>query len=100
MLFDIYFFGFLIVEYQREQLESDLEKEKLETTRLKDIDKDLNKTKTTLNEMKIKLEKTTLELGKMEAKNKSLAKHDQVKKNDKKHPCFIPLDSGIKNDQW
>jgi hypothetical protein len=62
-------------------LKSDLDKERTETSKVVKMDEDLSETKQILKDMQKKLEKTTLELGKMEAKNRTLSQHDQVSRN-------------------
>ena len=69
------------LESQCSQLKSDLDKERTETSKVVKMDEDLGETKRILKDMQKKLEKTTLELGKMEAKNRTLSQHDQVSRN-------------------
>ncbi|XP_028396455.1 coiled-coil domain-containing protein 157-like [Dendronephthya gigantea] len=66
------------LESQCEHLKAGLEKERSETIKLQKMNEDLEMTKQTLVDLKSRLEKTTLELGKMQAKNKTLSQHDQV----------------------
>ncbi|CAB3981240.1 Hypothetical predicted protein [Paramuricea clavata] len=66
------------LESQCSQLKSDLDKERTETSKVAKMNEDLSETKQVLKDMQRKLEKTTLELGKMEAKNRTLSQHDQV----------------------
>lgn len=68
----------LVLESRCEQLKSDLEKERTETSRLQKMNGDLSGTKQILHDMQSQLEKSKLELGKMEAKNRTLSQHDQV----------------------
>ena len=68
----------LILESRCEELKSDLEKERTETLRLQKMNEDLGKTKQILSDIQNQLEKSKLELGKMEAKNRTLSQHDQV----------------------
>ena len=68
----------LVLESRCEQLKSDLEKERTETSRLQKMNGDLRGTKQILRDMQSQLEKSKLELGKMEAKNRTLSQHDQV----------------------
>jgi hypothetical protein len=52
------------------------------------MNEDVHKTKDALQDMQNKLEKTTLELGKMEAKNRALSQHDHVSKINNANVSF------------
>ena len=66
-------------EKENAKLLIDLEKEVKEVSRLKDVDADLEKLKGELDDMQVKLKETSLELGKTQAKNRSLEKHEKVR---------------------
>ena len=76
------------LESRCSQFKSDLEEERAEKSRLQKMNEDVHKTKDALQDMQNKLEKTTLELGKMEAKNRTLSQHDHVSKINNANVSF------------
>ena len=60
------------------RISEELEKEVTEGKRLKVVEKDFHMLKEDLSFVRNKLYETEIELGKSEAENKTLAKHDKV----------------------
>ncbi len=56
----------------------DLEVESTENTRLKEVEKEFHILKEDLNFVRTKLYDTEIELGKSQAENKAISKHDKV----------------------
>ena len=68
----------LFPERENAQLVTDLESESQEVSRLKNADSDLEQLKVELDNMQVQLREASRELGKTQAKNRSLEKHEKV----------------------
>ncbi|KAK3736319.1 hypothetical protein QZH41_020781 [Actinostola sp. cb2023] len=84
------------LEKQNSQLKTDLENESSEVKRLQKVDKDILSLKVELNEVHIKLQETSLELDKSQAKNRSLVKHEQALQN--KHDALLQRVDELDNE--